>query len=608
MGSLGITVDAVPTSKLANAKSTADIQVQVKSADMADDAPTAEYKIIEEPSRTKRQLRVLCVGAGASAINFAHEVQESNLDLDLVCYEKNPSIGGTWYENKYPGCGCDIPSVNYQLSWAPSTKWSSFYSSASEILAYFQNIVDKYGLMRYIKLSHRVVGAFWNEEEKMWHVKIQRGDDPNDVIEDKAHVFINATGVLNKWKWPAIKGRELFQGPMLHSANWDYSVDLKGKKVGVIGSGSSAVQIVPSIQPIVGEMECFIRSPGWVTAGFGQRFAGKNGSNFTYSEKQKTILAENPQKYLAYRKKIESELNSRFRFILNGSQEQMDARAFAEKEMRRKLASKPEIADLIVPKNFAVGCRRPTPGNGYLEALCEENVTVVPTAIQEITPKGVLTTDGVEHEFDVIVCATGFDVSWKPAYPTIGRDQKSLSDEWHSQPSTYLSITVPHFPNYLIFNGPYGPYGHGSFLPITELLAKHFVKILDKMSSEGVTSFDPKQEAVDDFIQHRRQFLPRTAWSSPCRSWFKQGTVDGEIMMWPGSRIHFFETMENPRWEDYNLSYTTSNRFGYFGNGFAAREFSGQDLSWYLGMLEGGDMQPELPDEDFLDFMVQSAE
>ncbi|KAF3010351.1 hypothetical protein E8E14_008823 [Neopestalotiopsis sp. 37M] len=608
MGSLGITVDAVSASKLADPKATADIQVQVKSADLIDDTQNTDYKIIEEPSRSKRQLRVLCVGAGASAINFAHEVQESNLDLDLVCYEKNPSIGGTWYENKYPGCGCDIPSVNYQLSWAPSAEWSSFYSSASEILAYFQNIVDKYGLMRYIKLSHRVVGAVWNEEDKMWHVKIQRGDDPNDIIEDKAHVFVNATGVLNKWKWPAIKGRELFKGPMLHSANWDYSVDLKGKKVGVIGSGSSAVQIVPSIQPVVGEMECFIRSPGWVTAGFGQRFAGKNGSNFTYSDDQKKILAENPQKYLAYRKKIESELNSRFRFILNGSQEQQDARVFAEREMRRKLASKPEIADLIVPKNFAVGCRRPTPGNGYLEALCEENVTVVPTSIQEITPNGILTTDGVEHDFDVIVCATGFDVSWKPAYPTIGRGQKSLSDEWHNQPSTYLSITVPHFPNYLIFNGPYGPYGHGSFLPITELLAKHFIKILDKMSSEGVTSFDPKQEAVNDFIQHRRQFLPRTAWSSPCRSWFKQGTVDGEIMMWPGSRIHFFETMENPRWEDYNLSYTTSNRFGYFGNGFAAREFSGQDLSWYLGMLDGGDMQPELPDDDFLDFMVQSSQ
>lgn len=273
--------------------------------------------------------------------------------------------------------------------------------------------------------------------------------------------------------------------------------------------------------------------------------------------------------------------------------------------MRRKLAKKPEIADTIIPKNFAVGCRRPTPGNGYLEALCEDNVTVVSQSIQEITPKGIRTADGEEHEFDIIVCATGFDVSWKPAYPTIGRENRSLSDEWKDIPNTYLSVTVPHFPNYLIFNGPFGPYGHGSFLPITEHLGRHFIKILDKMSSEGVASFEPKEEAVADFIQHRRQFLPRTAWSSPCRSWFKGGTVDGEIMMWPGSRIHFFETMENPRWEDYNLTYTTANRFGYFGNGFAAREFDGRDLSWYLGLLDGDEMQQAFPDEEFAEFLTQ---
>lgn len=128
--------------------------------------------------------------------------------------------------------------------------------------------------------------------------------------------------------------------------------------------------------------------------------------------------------------------------------------------------------------------------------------------------------------------------------------------------------------------------------------------MLSKMSEEGVTSFDVKPEAVADFVQHRRQFLPRTAWSSPCRSWFKQGTVDGEIMMWPGSRIHFFETMKAPRWEDYNLTYTTANRFGYLGNGFAAREFDGSDLTWYLGLMGDEDVQPELPDEDFADFMV----
>ncbi|GLA44014.1 hypothetical protein AnigIFM63309_002275 [Aspergillus niger] len=540
-----------------------------KGASMGRHVP---YEIIDEPSRSRRKIRIVVIGAGASALNFAHDIDQSTLDIELVLYEKNPEVGGTWFENRYPGCGCDIPSVNYQFSWAPSPDWTSFYSSAPEILKYFKGIADDYGLRKYIRLDHRVVGASWDEDSEQWHVKIQRGDNPANVFEDRCHILVNASGVLNKWKWPAIQGRETFQGPMLHSAHWDDQVELKGKRVAVIGSGSSAVQIVPTIQP--------------------------NTAN------QKNIFRNNPQKYLAYRKKIESELNSRFRFILNGSKEQANARAYAERDMRSKLARRPEIADHIVPKNFAVGCRRPTPGNGYLEALCSQNTEVVSESISEITPKGIRTADGVEHEVDVIVCATGFDVSWRPSYPTIGREARSLSEQWKHIPRTYLSIAVPNFPNYLIFNGPFGPYGHGSFLPITETLSRHFLQILEKMSSEGVTSFEPKEEAVADFFEHHRKFMPRTAWTSPCRSWFKQGTVDGEVMMWPGSRIHFFETMKQPRWEDYHLRYTTTNRFGYLGNGFAAREFDGSDMSWYLGALEGNE-QAYLPDEDFEDFMVK---
>ncbi|KAB2573263.1 putative sterigmatocystin biosynthesis monooxygenase stcW [Lasiodiplodia theobromae] len=569
-------------------------------------ADSTPYTVLEQPSRTGRKLRVIVIGAGASALNFAHDIDtSSSLDVDLVCYEKNPEIGGTWFENKYPGCACDIPSVLYQYSWAPSAEWSSYYSRAPEILAYFKKVAEDYGLLKYVRLSHTVVGAAWDEGEQQWRVRVQRGADADDVIEDKAHVLVNASGVLNKWKWPAIKGRETFKGPMLHSAAWDDRIDLAGKRVAVIGGGSSAVQIVPNIQPAVKSLSCFIRSTSWVTAGFGQRYAGKDGANFNYTEEQKEVLRKDPKKYLTYRKTIESELNSRFKFIINGSKEQADARAFAEKEMRRKLSAKPEIADMIVPTDFAVGCRRPTPGNGYLEALCEDNVTVVSQSIQAITEKGILTDDGVEHEFDIIVCATGFDVSWRPKYPTIGRGGRSLSEEWKDIPNTYLSISVPHFPNYLIFNGPFGPYGHGSFLPITEVLSRHFIQMLEKMSIEYLTSFAPTEAAVADFAEHRRVFLPRTAWTSPCRSWFKQGTVDGEVMMWPGSRTHFFESMKAPRWEDYELKYADRNRFYYLGNGFAAREVDGRDITWYLGLLDCGDVQPRFSDDDIRIFMAE---
>ncbi|KAL5315065.1 hypothetical protein ACEPPN_017716 [Leptodophora sp. 'Broadleaf-Isolate-01'] len=548
---------------------------KVEKATATEEEP---YKILEEPNRRGRKIRVITIGAGASALNFAHDIDTSPLDIELAIYEKNPEIGGTWYENSY--------------------------SSAPQILQYFKTLADDYKLRKYIKLSHRVVGATWSEETQEWHVKIQRGDNPEDVIDDKCNVLVNASGVLKQvLSYPGLDDRESFRGPMLHSANWDSNVDLRGKTVAIIGSGSSAVQIVPNILPELKNLKCFIRSTSWVTAGFGSNFAGKNGGNFDYTEEQKKLLAENPEMYLKYRKNIESELNSRFRFILNGSPEQATARAFAEKEMRRKLEKKPWIADAIVPKDFAVGCRRPTPGNGYLEALCEDNVDVIQGTIKEITEKGIRTSDGIEHEADIIVCATGFDVSWKPHYPTIGREGKSLAEEWATVPSTYLSITVPHFPNYLIFNGPFGPYGHGSFLPITEVLSKHFLQMLEKMSMEHLTSFSPSEAAVADFAEHRRTFIPRTAWSSPCRSWFKQGTVDGEVMMWPGSRVHFFENMKTVRWEDYELKYANRNRFWYLGNGFSEREFDGRDLSWYLGLLNGKDVQPEYVRDDINDLL-----
>lgn len=174
------------------------------------------YEILEKPSRAGRKIKIICLGGGASAINLAHEVSTSDLDLELVCYEKHPSVGGSWYENRYPGCGCDIPSVNYQYSWAPSPEWTSLYvdkmnsdlnlfpfltvilsySGAPEILAYFKNVAKKHNLMKYIKLNHKVVGAFWDEDQRMWNVRIQRGDDSDGIFEDKAHIFINASGVL----------------------------------------------------------------------------------------------------------------------------------------------------------------------------------------------------------------------------------------------------------------------------------------------------------------------------------------------------------------------------------------------------------------------------
>jgi cation diffusion facilitator CzcD-associated flavoprotein CzcO len=207
------------------------------------------------------------------------------------------------------------------------------------------------------------------------------------------------------------------------------SLDLEGKGVGVIGSGSSAIQIVPNILPMVSKSTQFVRSRFWITAGFAQKFAGKNGANFTYTEEQLEIMRNDPEKYLAYRKNIASDLSKGFRYVLRDSPEQQEFRAIAEQEMNQKLATKPEIAEKVGPQDFDIGCCRPSPGNGFLKALCDPKIELVFSGIDDINETGLRTKDGVHHDFDILVCATPFDASWVPHFPLIGRDRKDLREE-----------------------------------------------------------------------------------------------------------------------------------------------------------------------------------
>ncbi|KIW85166.1 hypothetical protein Z517_00556 [Fonsecaea pedrosoi CBS 271.37] len=559
------------------------LEAVVNYAKKVPKADETGYVIPDTYLGARRPIKILIIGFGAAAINIVHAIgQQKDNNVVVQCYEKNDEVGGTWYENKYPGCACDIPAVNYMFSWHSKPDWTSYYATSQEILGYFKDIVDKHHMQGFVKLRHAVSGAWWNEETGKWKIKITPNGNEEAAFYDEGEVLINATGVLNNWKWPAVPGVEKFKNKV-HSAAWDDTVDLDDKVVGIIGNGSSAVQIIPAIFPRVKKMISYQRSSTWITAGFAQKYAGENGANFNYTEEQKAEFAANPAKYLHYRKMVEEELNQRFKFIINGSEEQAEALAFARQEMAKKLSGRKDLIEKMVPTNYAVGCRRPTPGNGYLECLTnDEKCEVTFSPIQEITEDSIITTDGKERKIDVLVCATGFDVSFRPRYPIVGQRGIDLRDAWKDQPYTYLSATVPDFPNYFMINGPFGPYGHGSILPVIEIITRYLEKFVEKLQTEDVKYFAPKMEAVEDFRRHRELFLKRTAWSSPCRSWFKGGTVDGPIMMWPGSRLHFFEAMAKPRYEDYNWAYNSVNRFSYFGNGFSQREVDGNDISWYI--------------------------
>jgi cation diffusion facilitator CzcD-associated flavoprotein CzcO len=237
------------------------------------------YTIREQPMGTKRRLKVILMGAGASSLNFFKKAEEEMDNLDIVCYEKNRDIGGTWLENRYPGCACDIPSVNYQFSWKIKL-WSHYYSYAPEIWEYLKEIEREGDFIRkYVRLRHQIESVQWDGAAGLWRLKI-RDLERNEVIEDEAEFFVNAGGVLNNWKWPDIAGLFDFKGKLMHSANYEEGYDLSGKKVAVIGSGSSGVQIVAAIQNKVDQLYHWVRSPIWITAGFAQTWAAKNGANF----------------------------------------------------------------------------------------------------------------------------------------------------------------------------------------------------------------------------------------------------------------------------------------------------------------------------------------
>ncbi|KAF2221847.1 hypothetical protein BDZ85DRAFT_200705 [Elsinoe ampelina] len=556
-------------------------------------ADTHGYSILEQPMGTKKHLRVVLMVAGASTLNFLKQADDQLTNVDITVYEKNHDVGGTWLENRYPGAACDIPSVNYQFAWK-TRLWSHYYSYAPEIWQYLKDIEQENSFNdRYIKLKHQIERAEWDDEAGVWRFQVKNLVS-GKVFDDHAHFFVNAGGVLNNWKWPDIVGLHDFNGKLMHSAAYDKGYDLVGKKVAVIGAGSSGVQIVAAIQPKVKHLYHWVRSPIWITAGFAQTWAGRDGANFkSDSEEQLDYLRNNPVKYLEYRKMIENELNQRFKFIIKGSPESEQAKTFSRDQMERKLNKDPRLCSAIIPNDFNPGCRRPTPAPGYLEALTAPNTTVSTADISRITSTGFIDDENNAHDVDVIICATGFDTSWLPRFPFIAHGH-DLRHVWSGKDNvtSYLSVAIPSFPNHFSFCGPYGPLGHGSFLPLIERWTQYIFKALQKCQVEHIRSISPKLDAARAFRQHADLFLRRTAWTSPCRSWFKQGRKDGQAAIYPGSRVHFFELLKDVRWEDFEIKYDHGNEFAFLGNGFDLRETDGRDITHYLGLM-GEDKQPE---------------
>ncbi|KAF8075136.1 hypothetical protein FPV67DRAFT_1559695 [Lyophyllum atratum] len=524
---------------------------------------------LNDPIHAERHMKIVCVGAGASGLLLAYKLQRSFENFELVLYEKNEQISGTWFENKYPGCACDIPAHTYTWSFEPKVDWSAVYAGSDEIQAYFEAFASKHSLRKYIKLQHLVSDATWNATEDAWDIDVTNLAT-GEKLHDRADILVNAAGVLNDWRWPDITGLQEFRGMLLHTARWDRSIDLTGKRVGLIGNGSSGIQVLAAIQPKVAKLTTFIRRPTWVVAaqGFEQHL---------YSPEELATFKADPAAHLAYRKKQEDSTNAIFPMFLAGSAVQESAFGAMTQQMRERLQGRAEgLAPALIPK-FGVGCRRITPGVGYLEGLGKENVEVVYGEIACVTEKGcVSVADGKEHELDVLICATGFDTSYMPRFGVIGEDGRSMKEEWAEEAKSYLGMAVAGFPNYFLVIGPNSPIGN-------EAQIDYILKLANRWQTENIRTFVPKREAVEDFIAHKNQFMKGTVWEHDCRSWYKSNSSSGKVSaLWPGSTLHYLEAIADPRYEDWNIRYK-GNRFAWLGNGFSQTELDATaDWSYYV--------------------------
>ncbi|KAJ5742512.1 uncharacterized protein N7511_011531 [Penicillium nucicola] len=541
--------------------------------------PANWVSILEQPLFKARKLRLVCIGAGFSGLILAHKIKhEWKMDdvIDLQIYEKNPDLGGTWYENRYPGAACDVPAHVYVFPFQPNPNWSSFYVGSEEIWNYMKDTAVKWGLEKFVSFNSRVNETVWDDDKGKWHVNVSKADE---TIQDECDVLINASGFLNKWSWPSIEGMNYFKGKLMHTAKWDQTYDWSNKKVAVIGNGSSAIQLLPEIQKTAAQVVNYIRNPTWIATNYLEEFA--EDGKFVYTEEKKKQLQEDPKALFEMRKQLEHGFNQFFHSMINGTPEQKAMDQLYRKKMEDALGGDPELIKRLVP-TFNVGCRRLTPGDGYLNALHEDNVRTNLTPISRITERGILTTEG-EEEYDLIVCATGFDVSFRPSWNLVGRNGVRLEKEWKDEPEAYFGMCAVDNPNYFIYAGPNSPVAHGVLMGSMDAMTEYILKWCKKIAAEDIKSISVKAKVVNDLSVWSQELLRRTVWAGECRSWYKNNSTKGKITaLHAGSVIHYREMLHDIRGEDFDIDYRSRNEFRFLGNGLTQRETTGGDLSYYL--------------------------
>jgi cation diffusion facilitator CzcD-associated flavoprotein CzcO len=467
------------------------------------------------PETAARHVHIALAGAGLSGIGMAIALKQDGIE-DFVVLERADDLGGTWRDNTYPGCACDIPSFVYSFADAQNPGWSRLFAGQAEIQAYVQEVAGRHRLGPHLRFGHEVLAADWDEDHQRWEVQTTGENFTADVI-------ISAAGALADPAIPKLPGLDRFQGRVFHSARWDHGHDLSGRQVAVIGTGASAIQFVPEIQPQVGRLSLFQRTPPWVLP----------RSNPGIPDDWQRRFARYPRLLGAVRGAVFSLLEAfHVGFRHPGAMRLAEGRARAH--IARQVAD-PELRRKVTP-DYRLGCKRILGSDSWYPALCADNVELVTGGVAEITADAVVDGDGVAHPVDTIIFGTGFQVTDPPiSHRVRGRDGRTLAETWGGSPKAHLGIGVAGFPNLFMLLGPNTGLGHNSVLLMIEAQIGYLRQALWYRGRQGLATLEPTAAAQAGFIDEVDNGTEGSVWTAGgCLSWYTDDTGRNSTL-WPGS-------------------------------------------------------------------------
>jgi cation diffusion facilitator CzcD-associated flavoprotein CzcO len=486
------------------------------------------------PVAKEQILDVGVIGSGVSSICLGVQLRQAGI-TNFALFEKSDQLGGTWHDNTYPGAACDVPSHLYSYSFEMRHDWPRRFSGQSEILTYINHCADKFLLRRHLFLNTEITSARFQEHQGLWKIMTATGK------HYYARILVSGMGQLNMPNIPEIPGLEQYAGHSFHSARWDHDLDLKGKKVAVVGTGASAIQFVPEIAKQAAALTVFQRSANWIIP----------KPDRIYGRRELWLYEHFPWLQKLYRSLIYLQMEISHPILHQGNRLGKLAEKFGRWNIKRQVTD-PVVAQKLTP-DYPVGCRRILISNDYYPTFNQPHVQLVTDTITQVNEGSLQTNLGHQYEADVIIFGTGFkSTEFLTPLEIEGTAQQKLSTRWQQGAEAYLGMTIDQFPNFYMLYGPNTNLGHNSIIFMFECQVRYIVQSVQTLLKQNLHSIEVRPEVVGRYNEELQHSLTQTVWAANCHSWYKDES--GKIINnWPNTTLDYWRRTRQPNWSEYRL-------------------------------------------------------